>query len=268
MYKNHLKYYPKYTQTSTGEERDSETGFCYFGARYYDSDLMTGWLSVDPMADKYPGLSPYAYCAWNPIKLVDLDGEAGVCVVDKENKVLTIRANYYVRTSFNSVMSYEEKLWFYSESQVNQIEKKINDQLNNAYYTVSEGVYSGYDVKFDLNFESVEVENHKSENYNDLIAGVPISNLFQKREDSDFFDTKDGKRSAGYTNTKGDYIIMNSMYDYTRSQIHEIFHTLFFNNDDAEVGIGSYNSPDYPNQVDINMLINNPQLKKVNIEEL
>ncbi|MBO7227757.1 MAG: hypothetical protein J6V33_09250, partial [Bacteroidales bacterium] len=61
--------------TFTGKERDSETGFSYFGARYYDSDLMTGWLSVDPMADKYPGLSPYAYCAWNPVKLVDPDGE-------------------------------------------------------------------------------------------------------------------------------------------------------------------------------------------------
>jgi hypothetical protein len=36
---------------------------------------MTGWLSVDPMADKYPSLSPYAYCAWNPIRLVDPDGE-------------------------------------------------------------------------------------------------------------------------------------------------------------------------------------------------
>ena len=58
-----------------GKERDSETGFSYFGARYYDSDLMTGWLSVDPMADKYPRLSPYAYCAWNPVKLVDPDGE-------------------------------------------------------------------------------------------------------------------------------------------------------------------------------------------------
>ena len=61
--------------TSTGKERDSETGFSYFGARYYDSDLMTGWLSVDPMADKYPNLSPYAYCAWNPVRLVDPDGE-------------------------------------------------------------------------------------------------------------------------------------------------------------------------------------------------
>ena len=56
------------------KERDSETGFSYFGARYYDSDLMTGWLSVDPMADKYPNISPYAYCAWNPVRLVDPDG--------------------------------------------------------------------------------------------------------------------------------------------------------------------------------------------------
>ena len=38
--------------TFTGKERDSETGYSYFGARYYDSDLMTGWLSVDPLADK------------------------------------------------------------------------------------------------------------------------------------------------------------------------------------------------------------------------
>ena len=36
-----------------GKERDSETGFSYFGARYYDSDILTGWLSVDPMADSF-----------------------------------------------------------------------------------------------------------------------------------------------------------------------------------------------------------------------
>ena len=39
-----------------------------------DHELTTMWLSVDPMADKYPGISPYAYCAWNPVKLVDPDG--------------------------------------------------------------------------------------------------------------------------------------------------------------------------------------------------
>ena len=78
MYQNYIKYNAetplKYPQTSTGKERDSETGFSYFGARYYDSDLMTGWLSVDPMSDKYPNLSPYNYCALNPIRVVDPNG--------------------------------------------------------------------------------------------------------------------------------------------------------------------------------------------------
>lgn len=59
---------------SSGKEKDSETGYHYFGARYYNSDLSL-WLSVDPMADKYPSLSPYNYCAWNPVKLVDPDGK-------------------------------------------------------------------------------------------------------------------------------------------------------------------------------------------------
>ena len=61
-------------QLFTGKERDSETGFYAFGARYYDCDLSGLFLSVDPMADKYPNISPYAYCAWNPVKLVDPDG--------------------------------------------------------------------------------------------------------------------------------------------------------------------------------------------------
>ena len=57
-----------------GKEKDPESGFHYYGARYYWSELLTGWLSVDPMADKYPNISPYAYCAWNPVRLVDPDG--------------------------------------------------------------------------------------------------------------------------------------------------------------------------------------------------
>lgn len=32
------------------------------------------WLSPDPLMDKYPNISPYAYCSWNPIKYTDPDG--------------------------------------------------------------------------------------------------------------------------------------------------------------------------------------------------
>ena len=76
MYYIYLKYNIKIPQSSTGKERDSETGFSYFGARYYDSDILTGWLSVDPLADKYPSLSPYNYCALNPIKVIDPNGDS------------------------------------------------------------------------------------------------------------------------------------------------------------------------------------------------
>ncbi|MBN2729672.1 MAG: RHS repeat-associated core domain-containing protein, partial [Bacteroidales bacterium] len=59
---------------ATAGEKDDETQYSYFGARYYDSDLSV-WLSVDPISDRYPSLSPYAYVANNPIKLVDPNGE-------------------------------------------------------------------------------------------------------------------------------------------------------------------------------------------------
>ena len=62
------------TFTFSAKERDSETGLSYFGSRYYSSDLSI-WLSVDPMSDKYPSLSPYTYCANNPVRCVDPNGE-------------------------------------------------------------------------------------------------------------------------------------------------------------------------------------------------
>ena len=61
----------------TGKERDMETGYDYFGARYYSSSLPL-WLSPDPLPDKYPSISPYAYCNWNPIKYIDPDGNIAV----------------------------------------------------------------------------------------------------------------------------------------------------------------------------------------------
>ena len=55
------------------KELDNETGLYYYGARYLDP---TGamWLSVDPLFEKYAGMSPYNYCAGNPVVMVDPDG--------------------------------------------------------------------------------------------------------------------------------------------------------------------------------------------------
>jgi RHS repeat-associated protein len=61
--------------TFSAKEKDDETQYSYFGARYYDSDLSV-WLSVDPLSDKYPSTSSYMYCLGNPVTLIDPDGMA------------------------------------------------------------------------------------------------------------------------------------------------------------------------------------------------
>ena len=52
-----------------------------FGARFYDPATAI-FLQQDPLAEKYYNLSPYAYCANNPVNFVDLDGRDTVYVFD------------------------------------------------------------------------------------------------------------------------------------------------------------------------------------------
>lgn len=58
-----------------GKEKDYESGFHYYGARYYWSEVLTGWLSVDPQTDDFTNITAYNYCEYNPIILQDPDGE-------------------------------------------------------------------------------------------------------------------------------------------------------------------------------------------------
>jgi len=64
-------YYTPYTFSA--KERDTETGYSYFGARYYDADISV-WLSVDPMAWRLPWISAYNYCYHRPVRFIDPDG--------------------------------------------------------------------------------------------------------------------------------------------------------------------------------------------------
>jgi RHS repeat-associated protein len=48
-----------------------ENGMYYYSARYYAPPT---FISRDPLFEKYPFMSPYTYCANNPVILVDPDG--------------------------------------------------------------------------------------------------------------------------------------------------------------------------------------------------
>jgi len=66
----------QYTILNNAKELDQETGWYYYGARYYDPQVST-WLSVAPLVEKYPAFSPYNFTMNNPVRLVDADGTEG-----------------------------------------------------------------------------------------------------------------------------------------------------------------------------------------------
>ncbi len=112
------------------KELDEETGLYYYGARYLNP-TEERWLSVDPMFEKYVGMSPYNYCAGNPVKLVDVDGmfdEVSADIFWKKNywdskdvyqaKIERRgRGDYQVRVSLNNT---DDMIYYHGD----------NDELN------------------------------------------------------------------------------------------------------------------------------------------
>ena len=69
------------------KEKDEETGLYYYGARYYTPDLGL-WLSVDPLSDERPNLSPYNYCQNNPVILTDPTGALDAPIYDPDGNLM------------------------------------------------------------------------------------------------------------------------------------------------------------------------------------
>ena len=115
--------------TFSAKEKDSETGFSYFGSRYYNSDLSI-WLSVDPMSDKYPSMSPYVYCANNPIRLVDPNGEAiWIPGIDEKGNVT------YTAEKGDSYRTFVNQFYCFKKGEDNRLHDKSLEIFNNAGYT-------------------------------------------------------------------------------------------------------------------------------------
>ncbi len=113
------------TFTFSAKEKDSETGLSYFGSRYYSSDLSI-WLSVDPMAAKYASLSPYVYCANNPVRCVDPNGEEINPIHDEALK----NSTYF-------------DMYHYSEAKTRCLEhfNSLKDRPDyDGFVTISEGI--------------------------------------------------------------------------------------------------------------------------------
>ena len=129
----------------TGKEKDSETSFYYFGARYYDPTLSGIFLSVDPMADKYPSINPYAYCAWNLVKLVDPDGR-DIWEIDNEGNVV------------NRISDNTRDIFYIVDDNGNRNEE-ISISFDNI---IISSFKSNYNYKYNCTFDSYEINGDEN----------------------------------------------------------------------------------------------------------
>lgn len=118
-----------------------------FEARMYDP-VIGRFLTTDPMAEKYFSLTPYGYCVNNPMNYIDPSGKDVEISIDKENKTILVRANFY-----------------YNSSQLEQSDRvNIKERFQNAMNIWSENIKTAFDNKhFDgysvnVQFEWKEVD--------------------------------------------------------------------------------------------------------------
>ncbi|MBP9989814.1 MAG: RHS repeat-associated core domain-containing protein [Bacteroidales bacterium] len=141
--------------TFTGKETDCETGFSYFGARYYDPTILTSWTAVDPMSDDYPNMSPYHYCHWNPIRLTD---PTGMC--DDEWKVASNgeishvnnnggKQTQYITFSDNSIVTFTGEGYHKILSDLSHSRRRARViPLDNGTNNPKQAVSRGFGIKY------------------------------------------------------------------------------------------------------------------------
>ena len=207
----------KFRQHFTGKEDqapDFAVPFTDFGARHY-SPALRRWLVPNPLSEKYYGISPYAYCAGDPVNLVDPDGREGVKYVD-ENGNLVVESNVVVllkkERQIEGGMS-RLRTWFLrwhnkaiqrrNEYRLNQIKTALDSEFGEIQDS------DGNTVKFVFNIIPIEEPKRKDLSYNDIIdiaiengisaetpykydrsRGVAVASVFTNQSSSGIGDTK------------------------------------------------------------------------------
>jgi RHS repeat-associated protein len=148
----------------TGKERDvNETGWDYFGARYYDSRIGR-WLGVDPLAGKYSKYSPYNYSLNNPLVIIDPNGMETDWYLTN-NGVPTFDPNVQSKEDINS-----------DEFYIGDAGQAINEQTGELYQLNSDGTYTAGPISLESPESSVTGESTIYNTISNGLAGPSVGN--------------------------------------------------------------------------------------------
>jgi RHS repeat-associated protein len=233
-------------QDYTGHELDEATGFHYAGARYYSSALAR-WGSVDPLADKFPSLSPLSYVDGNPIHAIDPDGKDYILVLNHKNKTATVRATFFVAKGDEV-----------SRDAANKGAQFWDRQSGNFRYQTSDDNESAYTVNFDINVQetstlkpgfsrregSTFIQEKRRQSANDSSVGYMSdgSNAFTVVNDAALPSTNSGTKTRGAT-FDGAVIQVGNSATQTSTPEHEIGHSLGLSHSRSGIMASPANSP-------------------------
>ncbi|MCX8080122.1 MAG: hypothetical protein N3F09_02675 [Bacteroidia bacterium] len=146
-----------------GQENDNEVkgsgNSINYLARIYDSRLGK-FLSVDPLTNKFPMLSPYQFASNNPILNVDLDGLEGVSyrVVKKDETSGQVTAiKRVVEVNVHLAVNEKGRKGAYSIKSAEQLKTLITAKYNDKGYLDDEGLT----VEFKFNFKEFDPKTTK-----------------------------------------------------------------------------------------------------------
>jgi RHS repeat-associated protein len=181
------------------KELDEETGLYYYGARYLDPTNAT-WLSVDPLFEKYVGMTPYNYCAGNPVKLVDVDGRDAEITINWEKGTISVNANIYL----------------YGDGATKQVAQAYKDCIMNSWGALNEYEYK--DKTFTVTW-NINVELAKN---GEPMVFDGVNNYIECKKDIAFSTTEMNKGTWRSRNSNGG--LLTSEGD--NPAIHEFGHIL------------------------------------------
>ena len=207
-----------------------------FGARLYSPRTAT-WLSQDPMAEKYYNLSPYAYCAGDPVNLVDPNGKDWI----RKVRAKTIYVNMFIYADKNSLESASRAATYWNNR-------------GEDTYTHNKTTYQ---IKYNIRvIEAKSQQDLDANNSYNVVKGI--------------LKNDDGLEKAGYTDLSKNSITIQEKYSLMKPDTnessstgaHEIGHLLGIDKHSNGTLMSAYQDENRTldlNQNQINAIVESPK---------